>query len=135
MSLLRPPIDGPISGLGADGQEATRTTRAGHLQGLLRQILHTGNYRRERGQGFPCAVCFALLEIITGLSHGVRDMREAKYPHSGRASKGVKGCSFHLDREDAFGTRCLDGLCGLPKGRVGGPARSYDAMDGTCQRF
>src|ERR1700737_523849 len=39
----------------------------------LRRVLQTSNYHRERGQGVPWAICFALLEIITGLPHGVGD--------------------------------------------------------------
>src|ERR1700738_1990156 len=101
----------------------------------LRRVLQTSNYHRERGQGVPCAICFALLEIITGLPHGVGDVGEAKHSYSGASSKCVQGCRFHLDREDAFGTCSLDGLCGLPKGRVGSPARPYDAVKpALCQR-
>src|ERR1700681_432749 len=97
--------------------------------------MHTSNYHRERGQGIPSAICFAFLEIVTGLAHGVGDMGEAKHLHSGSASKCIKGCRFHLDREDALGTRSLDSLGGFPKGRVRGPTRSHDAMEpALCQR-
>jgi hypothetical protein len=100
------------------------------------RALQTRNYDRERGQGFPGAVCFALLEIITGLAHGVGDMGEAKHSHSGRTSKCVKGRRFHLDRKDAFGARSLDGVCSLPKGRIGGRARAHHAVKSAfCQCY
>ena len=66
--------------------------------GALGRALHTSDYHRERGQGFPRAVCVALFEIVTGLPHGVGDMGEAKHSHSGRASKCVEGRRLHLDR-------------------------------------
>lgn len=89
----------------------------------------TSNDNRERGQGFPSAICFALLEIITALSHGVGDMSEAKNSHSGRVSKCVKGSRFHFDRKDTFGARSVDCVCCLTKGRVCGPTRPHHAVE------
>jgi hypothetical protein len=40
----------------------------------LWRAVQTRNYDPERGQCLPRAVCFALLEIVTALAHGIGDM-------------------------------------------------------------
>src|SRR5205814_2589589 len=120
----------PAANGGSARRRSSSAIRANTNSGAaLRRVLQTRNDRPERGQGIPRSVCFALLEIVAGLSHRVGDMSEAKHLHPGAASKGVQGCSFHLDCEDVFAACGFDGFCGLPKRRVRGPACTYDAVE------
>ena len=53
---------------------------------------------RTRGQGFTCAVRFALLDVVIRLPHGVGDMGEAMHSHFGGTGKWSRAAVGLLSR-------------------------------------
>src|ERR1700724_2589241 len=75
----------------------------------------------ENSQRIGGSLRLALFEVLSELTHGIGDVREAEHPRARAFGEGVEGGSLHFYREHALGLRRFDRLGGFAKRSVRRP--------------